>query len=134
MIESRQVQSALVPKGTAFVLRFLVCLAFVSGCCVSCSKPTIRQDMNPSQVTSVIGEPNVIYEQAGDLGRFRVRGVKVLDWPHPDKLVWYFLERDLQVVFENGRVIRWGNIEPELRKRIGRLLADTKALPDQCDK
>ena len=78
----------------------------------------------PETILATYGDPDAIYEAAGDQGRLYPWGVRPeYDWPKRHVLVWYYLERDIAVSIDRGKVVECGPIDPERRESILKVLA-----------
>ena len=78
----------------------------------------------PERILATYGEPDAIYEVSGSLGRLYPWGAPVeYEWPKRHVLVWYYLERDIAVRIDRGKVVECRPIDPERRESIVKVLA-----------
>ena len=101
---------------TKFLLVLTVLLLLV-GC--SLGDSGIRYGTPITSVQADLGLPDVISDESGDQRRFYLPVKRPKhEWPADAPRTFYYLDRDIQVVFVNGKAVRATKIEPGIRERI----------------
>ncbi|HZN63667.1 MAG TPA: hypothetical protein VFB66_00070 [Tepidisphaeraceae bacterium] len=96
----------------------LVCLlAFSAGC--AAGDGAVWKDMSVSRVRAELGRPDVIGEESGDEARFYVpHNPPEHAWPAGAVRTFYYLDRNVAVTFERGRVVSTAPIDPRRRQSV----------------
>lgn len=99
------------------LLLVIAAMLLMFGCSLGDSGIGYRTPITHIQLD--FGLPDVISDSSGDLARFYVPSDRPeSEWPANAPRTFYYIERNLQVVFINGKAVKAHDIESDLRESV----------------
>lgn len=107
----------------------LVLAVIIPGCTtLSAQRNTIPRGTQITEVQLEFGLPDVISDESGDLARFYTPGDRPkYEWPAEAPRTFYYIDRNLEVVFVRGARVRTGDISAERMQTLTRMLERKKS-------